>query len=57
MDYEATDRHALQQALLALKVCPEDRSDLQPVALCEDVYGCLTCNETWHIPQEPSDHE
>jgi len=58
MDYEATDKAALYQALLALHTCPHCRADLQPVALCADVWGCQGNGarphpvETWHIPAD-----
>lgn len=47
MDYETEDRWAL---LSILHICPRHNTDLQPVALCEDVWGCKACNETWHFP-------
>lgn len=47
--WEALDKAALVQALLALRTCPRCRVDLQPVALTEDVYGCPRCGETWHL--------
>jgi len=45
-DYEATDRWAL---LSILKICPRHRQPLQPVAFCQDVWGCAQCKETWHF--------
>lgn len=48
--YEALDKAALYDALLALKTCPNCRRDLRPVAYCADVWACVTCDETWHIP-------
>lgn len=54
MDYEAADNYALKHALIALHVCPNKRcgrADLRPVALCEDVWGCEQCHETWYVPQ------
>ena len=50
--YEQTDKLALDRALLALHVCPRDRTDLRPVALCEDTWGCENCRETWYLPKE-----
>lgn len=53
MDYEAVDKAALYNALLALHVCPNKRCgrpDLQPVALSEDTWGCAQCHETWYLP-------
>lgn len=55
------DDAALEAALLALHVCPHCRSDLQRVALFNDVYGCKGTAypthpfETWFIPpkEEP----
>ena len=49
-EYEAIDKHALQDALLALRCCPWCRADLRPVAFYEDVWGCHTCKETWFLP-------
>lgn len=57
MDYEAEDRAALRKALVALHICPNEkcmRRDLLPVALCKDVWGCSSCDETWYLP-EPVD--
>jgi uncharacterized protein YbaR (Trm112 family) len=48
--FEQIDKAALHNALLELRTCPHCRSDLQPVALLENVYGCPKCRETWHIP-------
>lgn len=50
--YEAIDKAALQQALLALRTCPSCRGDLQPVARLVDVWGCPVCRETYHVPTE-----
>ena len=53
--FEAIDKAALHNALLALKQCPHCRRNLQPVALFEDVYGCDGKQwphhdfETWHL--------
>lgn len=53
MDYEAIDKAALHNALLQLHTCPRCRRDLQSVALCENVWGCKSCKETWHVePQK-----
>jgi ribosomal protein L37AE/L43A len=52
MDYEETDKSALKRALLALRTCPNCRADLQPVALLENVWGCHSCKETWHLEPE-----
>jgi hypothetical protein len=55
MDYEAVDKAALNNALLALHICPRPRcgrAELLPVALCEDVWGCAQCHETWYLPPE-----
>jgi len=48
--FEQIDKAALHNALLDLHTCPRCRDDLKPVALCEDVFGCQRCKETWHIP-------
>lgn len=57
MDYETTDKWALRQALIAMLVCPNCRDELKPVAFADDVYGCGSCKETWHLPTEiPSWH-
>lgn len=50
--FEDMDRAALHDALLALRTCPRCRGDLQPVALCEDVWGCRPCHETWYLPAQ-----
>ncbi len=50
--YEEMDKKALHDALLALHTCPHCRSDLQPVALYEDVWGCHSCKETWYLPKD-----
>lgn len=62
MDYEAEDKGVLVKALLALRTCPHCRADLQPVAFCDDVWGCTGKHpprhhaaETWHLPREGSD--
>lgn len=49
--YADFDQAALYRALLRLKTCPNNRCrrELQPVAFSEDVWGCATCKETWHI--------
>ena len=52
MDYEAIDRAALHNALLALDVCPRCRGDLQPVAYAVNTWGCTACRETWFRPEE-----
>ena len=52
MDYEREDRIALERFLLSERVCPRCRSDLLPVALFEDVFGCKKCKETWHCEDE-----
>jgi hypothetical protein len=52
--WEEMDKDALHTALLALHTCPHCRSDLRPVALFEDVWGCADPShsfETWHIPK------
>jgi ribosomal protein L37AE/L43A len=49
-EYEDTDKAALVNALLQLHTCPHCRADLQPVALCKDVWGCSACKKTWHVP-------
>ena len=49
--WEAFDKGALYEALLALKTCPRCREDLQPVALLEKVFGCAACKETWYLPE------
>lgn len=46
------DDAALNAAMLAQRTCPHCRRDLQPVALFEDVWGCSSCRETWHLPKE-----
>ena len=51
MEYRDVDKAALETALLALKTCPRCRSDLLPVALFADVWGCNSCRETWHLPK------
>ncbi len=51
-EYEAMDKAALHNALLALHTCPTCRNDLQPVAFSADVWGCAECRETWHLPEE-----
>ena len=48
--WEAVDKLALEDALLASLVCPRCRADLRPVAFCEDVWGCAPCRETWFLP-------
>ena len=40
----------LSDSLLRQKVCPKCITHLQPVAFCEDVWGCKQCKETWHLP-------
>lgn len=52
--WEAMDKAALNSALLALHTCPNCRGDLRPVALCDDVWGCTACKETWHLPPADS---
>ena len=55
MDYEAADKAALRDALVALHVCPNKgcgRGNLSPVGLCVDVWGCVQCGETWYVPPE-----
>src|SRR3990167_8240911 len=47
MDYDAVDKWA---CLSILKICPRHGQPLQPVAFCQDVWGCATCKETWHLP-------
>ena len=47
--WEAIDKAALHNALLALHTCPRCRADLQPVAFCGDVWGCRDCRETWYV--------
>lgn len=49
--YEQIDKRALVMALLALKVCPNCRNDLNPVAYLLDVWGCVECRETWYLPE------
>lgn len=49
--YETQDKAALKGALLALHICPQCRRDLQPVAFYSDVWGCVACHETWHLPR------
>ena len=51
--WEADDKRALERVLLSSKVCPKHRTDLQPVALYEDVWSCRECRETWHLPDDP----
>jgi hypothetical protein len=46
--YEAIDKAALYDALVALHTCPRCRADLQPVAFLEDTWGCAVCCETWY---------
>ena len=48
--FEEIDRAALHNALLALRWCPHCRTDLRPVAFCEDVWVCELCAETWYLP-------
>lgn len=50
--FDDLDNAALRAALLAMHTCPTCRADLVPVALCEDVYGCPQCRETWHLPAD-----
>jgi len=50
--WETADRIALEQARLALHVCPSCCTDLRPVALCEDTWGCPACRKTWYVPTE-----
>ena len=50
--FAALDAAALSEALLAVHVCPRCRTDLQPVALTEDVWGCASCRQTWHVERE-----
>ena len=50
--FEDIDKAALHNALLNLHTCPNCRRNLQPVALFEDVWGCASCKETWHLPKE-----
>lgn len=45
------DSAALYSALLALRVCPNCRGDLGPVAFYEDVWLCVACRESWHLPK------
>ena len=55
MDYEAEDKGALREALVALHICPNsrcNRRDLRPVALVVDLWGCEQCHETWYVPKE-----
>jgi hypothetical protein len=47
MDYEATDRWAL---LAIAKICPRHGTPLEPVVLCDNVWGCAPCGKTWHLP-------
>jgi ribosomal protein L37AE/L43A len=50
--WEAFDKGALYEALLALHTCPKCRRDLRPVWSGEkDVWACVTCDETWHVPE------
>lgn len=35
----------------ALKVCPWCQAALVPVALCDGVWGCKACNESWFAPK------
>jgi len=50
--FESVDRAALHNARLALRQCPHCARDIAPVALCEDVWGCAACKETWHLPKD-----
>jgi len=50
--FEAMDKAALNEALLALKQCPRCRGDLLPVALFDAVWGCKPCKETWYLPEK-----
>ena len=34
--------------------CPHCRADLEPVAICDGVWGCATCRQTWFIPTIPA---
>lgn len=51
--FEDIDRAALRDALLELRVCPNQacRRYLKPVALLDEVWGCENCRETWHLPK------
>lgn len=52
MDYEAMDKAALHNALLALHTCPKCRRDIRPVWTGEpDMWACVTCDKTWHVKQ------
>ena len=50
--FETLDKAALQQALLAMGVCPTCRNDLRPVAFLDSVWGCPRprCSGTWFLP-------
>ena len=50
--FEDVDKSALYNALLKLHSCPNCRRNLQPVAFCEDVWGCGECKETWYVPKD-----
>lgn len=52
--FENLDKAALSTALLELHTCPQCRVALRPVALCQGVYGCPDCKETWHLPEVSS---
>ena len=48
--YATTAVPTPKRALLVTYVCPRDRTDLRPVALSEDTWGCENCHETWYLP-------
>jgi hypothetical protein len=50
--WEDLDKAALNDALLALRTCPNCRGDLQPVAFFDSVWGCKPCKETWYLPEK-----
>jgi hypothetical protein len=51
MRFEDIDKAMERKFCLQDKICPKHRTELQPVAFCEDVWGCKACHETWHIPK------
>lgn len=57
-EYEKDDKAALEDALLAMRICPRCREDLRPVSMLDRVFGCYGRGviahspETWHLPGE-----
>ena len=51
-EYRATDKLALEQALLALRICPKCQEDLVPVRYFLKLWGCRVCQETWYLEKE-----